>query len=85
MRENQSLLFTELLCRFNKNESIFNLYSEDYAIIFYIWLFGFCTWTRTNFLFVSFFYLFICTINTFSNRAKKYNLHRALQTPATAL
>ncbi len=27
-RENHSLLLTELLCIFNKNESIFNLYSE---------------------------------------------------------
>ncbi len=22
----------------------FNLYSEDYAVLFYIWLFNFCTW-----------------------------------------
>ncbi len=44
------------------------------------------TWKKLNIvLFVFFFYLFIRTIYTFSNRAKKYNLHRALQTPATAL
>ncbi len=35
-RENYLLLLTELLCIFNKNESIFNLYSEQYAMIFYI-------------------------------------------------
>ncbi len=38
--KNHSQLFTELLCN--------NLYSEDYAMLFYIWLFGFCTWTPTN-------------------------------------
>ncbi len=71
-RENHSLLLTKLLCSFNKNSSIFNLYSEDYAMIFYIWLFSFCTLTPTNLkklkhclicIFVLFIYL--CCLHNF--------------------
>ncbi len=27
---------------------MFIFYGEDYAVLFYIWLFGFFTWTPTN-------------------------------------
>ncbi len=30
-------------CSFNRFIR-FNLYSEDYAVVFYFWLFNFCTW-----------------------------------------
>ncbi len=42
-RQNHSLLLTKGLFSFNKKQIKFNSYSEDYAVLFYIRLFDFCS------------------------------------------
>ncbi len=32
---------SQVFCSFNKKQRKFNSYSEDYAVLFYIWLFNF--------------------------------------------
>ncbi len=57
--------------------------NSDYAMIFYIWLFGFCTWNlkKLKHLYLCSVYLFVL-FTRFSNRAHGSNLHRGPANPS---